>query len=84
MATEKLSLRDPLDNELFNHISYVVSKSLLIIKNEGVDKATLVTIGKLLFRLYNVIGAYNAKRRKLTLDELIALIGDFRNAFGQA
>lgn len=81
LADEKLDLNNKLDNELFQHITYVGNQILLKLKTEGLTSETKVFAGKLLWRLFNVLQAYNAKRREVTLDEVLLIVGDFKKVF---
>jgi len=81
LAASKLDLNNKLDNDLFNHIVYVSNQSLMIAKKEGIDNESLEKIGKMLWRLFMVVQAYNAKRRNASLEEVIRIVGDFRSVF---
>lgn len=81
LADEKLDLTNKLDNDLFNHITYVANQSFLMLKKEGADKSTLEKIGKLNWRLANVLMAYNAKKREPSIDQAIAIITDMKTIF---
>jgi hypothetical protein len=81
MADDKLDLENKLDNELFQHIAYVSNQILLKVKTEGLTSETKVFAGKLLWRLFNVVQAYNAKRREASLEDLLQIVGDFRKVF---
>lgn len=81
LAASKLDLNNKLDNDLFNHIVYVSNQSLMIAKKEGIDNESLEKIGKMLWRLFMVVQAYNAKRRNASLEEVTRIIGDFRSVF---
>lgn len=81
LAASKLDLKNKLDNDLFNHITYVSNQSLMIAKKEGLDRESLEKIGKMLWRLFMVVQAYNAKRRDASLEEVLRIVGDFRTVF---
>lgn len=81
LAAQLLDLRNKLDNDMFNHVSYVANKCLMELKKEGASRETLVTCGKLLWRLFNVTQAYNAKKRDVTLDEIASIVQDFKAVF---
>ena len=82
LADEKLDLKNKLDNDLFNHITYVSNQSLLMLKREGAKKDTVVKVGKLFWRLGNVLMAYNAKKREPSIDQAIGIITDMKSIFG--
>lgn len=79
LADEKLDLSNKLDNDLFNHIAYVSNKCLLLMRDEGVSKDTLVEAGKYLWRLFRVIQAYNHKRREPSLREAVDIVLEFKS-----
>lgn len=81
LADEKLDLTNKLDNDLFNHITYVSNQSLLMLKREGVERESLVKIGKLFWRLGNVLQAYNAKKREPSIEQALAIITDMKGIF---
>ena len=81
LADEKLDLSNKLDNDLFNHITYVSNQSLLLLKREGADKDTFVKIGKLTLRLALVLQAYNAKKREPSIEQALGIIADMRSIF---
>lgn len=82
MADQALDLRKKLDNDLFNHISYVANRCLFILKKEGVDRDSIEKCGKYLWRLFMVTQAYNHKQRDATLDEVIGIVKEFKAVFG--
>lgn len=82
MAAQKLNLRGQLDNDLFNHISYVSNQCLQIAKREGIGNDSLVKMGKMLWRLFRVVQAYNEKQREVTLGRLVDIVEEFKGAFG--
>lgn len=81
MADQVLNLHNKLDNDMFNHVSYVANRCLMELKKEGASKETLVTCGKYLWRLFNVVQAYNHKKRDVTLDELVSIVQEFKSVF---
>ena len=81
LAAQVLNLRNKLDNDMFNHVSYVANRCLMELKKEGASKETLVTCGKYLWRLFNVVQAYNHKKRDVTLDELVSIVQEFKTVF---
>ena len=82
IADDMLDLHNKLDNDMFNHVSYVSNRCLMILKKEGADKESLVKCGKYLWRLYRVTQAYNHKKRDVTLDEIIGIVKEFKAVFG--
>lgn len=82
LASQKFNLRNQLDNDMFNHISYVTNRILMLLKKEGIGKANLVKMGKYLWRLLRVTQAYNHKRRDVTLQEIVNIVLDFKSVFG--
>jgi len=81
LAAQTLNLRNKLDNDMFNHISYVSNRCLMEFKKEGASKETLVICGKYLWRLFNVVQAYNHKKRDVTLDEIVSIVQEFKAVF---
>jgi len=78
LAAQHLDLNTTLDNDLFNHISYVTNRSLILLRDDGVGQNTLVDIGKMLWRLFNVLAAWNEQKREVNLDSLVAIIREFK------
>ena len=66
---------------MFNHITYVSNRILMIAKEEGVSRDSLEKMGKYLWRLFRVLQAYNEKNRGMSLNEIISIVSDFRAAF---
>jgi len=66
---------------MFNHVIYVTNRVLLLAKREGVGKESLVKMGKYIWRLLRVMQAYNAKRRDVTLEEIICIVSEFKEVF---
>lgn len=66
---------------MFNHIVYVSNQILLMTKREGISLVTMEKAGKLLFRLFNVVQAYNAKRRDVTLQGILDVVWEFHSTF---
>jgi hypothetical protein len=81
-ASTKFDLRNKLDNDMFNHIVYVSNQVLMLAKKQGITKESLVGMGKYLWRLFNVVQAYNAKRPDVTLSEIVGIVNEFRSVFG--
>ena len=81
LAAQVLNLRNKLDNDMFNHVSYVANRCLMELKKEGASKETLVICGKYLWRLFNVVQAYNHKKRDVTLNELVSIVQEFKAVF---
>lgn len=82
MAAQKLNLRNELDNDMFNHISYVCNQCLQISKREGLGSDSLVSMGKMLWRLFRVFQAYNEKKCEVTLSRIIGVVEEFKGVFG--
>jgi len=82
LASTKFNLNNQLDNDMFNHTSLITNRILMLAKKEGLEKETLVLMGKYLWRLIVVLQAYNHKRRDVTLKEIISTVCDFKAAFG--
>jgi hypothetical protein len=76
---------DALDREFKEHLVFVFNQVLQNLRKTGLTAQTLETVGKLLFRLYNVFQAYKSKKTKYTLSEwvekLVTLGKEFNNAF---
>ena len=81
LASTKFNLRNKLDNDMFNHIIYVSNRILMLAKRDGIDKKSLEVMGKYIWRLLNVISAYNAKQRDVTLSRIVAIVDDFKSVF---
>lgn len=82
IASMKFDLRNQLDNDMFNHVVYVSNRIFMLAKKQGINKESLVDAGKYLWRLFNVLQAYNAKRRDVTLNEIVGIVSEFRSVFG--
>lgn len=81
LASQKLDLRTKLDNDMFNHITYVSNRILMIAKTEGINSDTLESMGKYLWRLFRVMQAYNHKMRDVSLNEIINIVSEFKTVF---
>jgi hypothetical protein len=81
LADVKLDLTVKLDNDLFQHITYVSNQILIGFRDNGWNEETRIKAGKMLWRLFNVVQAYNAKRRELTLSSVLEIIDDFHKVF---
>ena len=81
LASEKFDLRNQLDNDMFNHVIYVTNQVLLLAKRDGIGEESLTKMGKYIWRLINVIQAYNSKKRDVTLEELANIVLDFKDVF---
>jgi hypothetical protein len=82
LARGRFDLRNKLDNDMFNHVVYVSNQSMMLLKKQGANWTTAEKIGKLFWRLFNVIQAYNSKRRSLTLGEILRIVSEFEAIFG--
>lgn len=82
MAAQKLNLHQKLDNTMFNHISYVTNRCLIILQKDGLGSDELEKVGKYLWRLFRVFQAYNHKKREPTLSEVISIVEEFKEVFG--
>lgn len=49
-----------------------------MLKERGANKAVMIEIGKLGWRLFRVIQAYNAKQKNLTLNGVLAIVKQFK------
>lgn len=81
LASMKFDLRNKLDNDMFNHIVYVSNRILMLAKTQGISRESLEIMGKYLWRLFNVVQAYNAKKRDVTLGEIVGIVSEFRSVF---
>jgi hypothetical protein len=81
LASDKLDLRNQLDNDMFNHVTYVTNRILMMAKKEGVNKDTLTVMGKYLWRLFRVFQAYNTKKREPTLKDIVNIVLEFKSVF---
>lgn len=66
---------------MFNHVSYVTNRVLMLAKKEGVGKEQLEIMGKYLWRLYMVFEAYNHKKKDVTLARVVGIVDEFRTVF---
>lgn len=81
LADEKLDLTNQLDNDMFNHITYVSNRILMLAKTEGVSSDTLTVMGKYVWRLFRVMQAYNEKKREPSLEQLADIVLEFKSVF---
>ena len=81
MASTKLDLSRELDNKMFNHVTFVANRILIMLRDDGVTKETRETAGKYLWRLFRVFQAYNHKRRDVTFSEIIDTVTEFKSVF---
>ncbi|HUS89617.1 MAG TPA: hypothetical protein VMW91_09670 [Desulfosporosinus sp.] len=81
LASEKLDLRRELDNKMFNHVTFVTNRILLMLRDEGATGDVLEKSGKYLWRLFMVFQAYNSKKRDISFSEIIDIVTEFRNVF---
>jgi len=81
LADEQLDLTNQLDNDMFNHITYVSNRIIILAKEEGISKDTLTVMGKYLWRLFMVMQAYNGKKREPSLQQIVNIVLDFKSVF---
>lgn len=81
LASEKFDLKKKLDNDMFNHITYVSNRILMLAKKEGINSDSVEKMGKYLWRLFRVLQAYNHKTRDISLNEIINIVSDFKAVF---
>jgi len=81
LADERLDLRNQLDNDMFNHITYVSNRILMLAKKEGVSSNSLTSMGKYLWRLFMVMQAYNEKKREPSLQQIADIVLEFKAVF---
>lgn len=81
MANQKFDITKKLDRDMFQHVTYVANRSLVVLRDDGLSWKSSEKIGKYLWRLFCVIQAYNAKNRNVTLDSLISIVTDFKSVF---
>lgn len=81
MASTKLDLRRELDNKMFNHVTFVTNRILLMLRDEGATGDVLERSGKYLWRLFRVFQAYNHKKRDVTFSEIIDIVTEFKSVF---
>jgi len=70
-------LKMKLDEEAFQHVIYALNKIMLILREgNGVNKETIVSGGKILFRLSRIIQAYVHKKTKenVSVEEFAKLL----------
>lgn len=82
VSTISLDTSKRLDRELFQHVSYVANRILMIAKKDGISKNTLIEMGKYLWRFIRVLQAYNHKKRSVTLEEIVSIVEEFKSIFG--
>lgn len=80
-ASIKFDLKNQPDNDMFNHIVYISNRILMLAKKQGINEESLEEIGKYLWRLFNVIQAYNSKRRDITIKEIADIVLEFKSVF---
>ena len=81
LASTKLNLENELDNKMFNHITYVTNRILLLLKDDGATADTFEQSGKYLWRLFRVFQAYNSKKSDVTLQEIVNIVSEFQSVF---
>lgn len=81
LASEKFDLTNKLDNDMFNHVTYITNRILIIAKKDGISKDTLTQMGKYLWRLLRVTQAYNHKKRDVSLNEILNIALEFKSVF---
>jgi len=81
LADEKLDLNNKLDNDMFNHITYVSNRIFMLMKKDGIDKASSIKMGKYLWRLFRVLQAYNEKKREPSLARVVNIVVEFKSVF---
>lgn len=81
LAKSKFDLNKKLDNDMFNHVVYVCNQILQMAKRDGISWEMAEKAGKMLWRLYLVIGAYNGKRQDVTLSHILSIVGEFHSTF---
>lgn len=81
VASQKFDVRRKLDRDMFQHVTYVANRSLMILKKDGVGWDSSSRIGKYLWRLVRVTQAYNHKNRDVTLDEIVNIVTEFKSVF---
>ncbi len=67
---------------MFQHVSLVSNRGLMIAKKEGVGKDELTKMGKMLWRLFMVLQAYNHKRKDVSINSVIGIVSEFKSVFG--
>ena len=81
IASEKFDVSNKLDRDMFQHVTFVSNRILMLAKKEGVNRDSIEVMGKYLWRLFRVVQAYNHKRRDITLDEVVQIVTNFRSVF---
>jgi len=81
LADEKLDLTNKLDNDMFNHITFVSNRIFMLAKKDGVSDESLTVMGKYLWRLLRVLQAYNSKKREPSLQQVVDIVLEFKAMF---
>ena len=81
IASEKFDVSNKLDRDMFQHVTYVSNRVLMLAKKEGVNRDSVESMGKYLWRLLRVVQAYNHKRRDVSLDEVVQTVNIFKSVF---
>ena len=76
-----LDRKDELDEKLYQHMKYVISRSLFEIKSKGLNDKSYEAVGKLLFRFYNVLSIYKKQKKGIGLANILNLIEEYVKMF---
>lgn len=60
---ELVNLKDKLGQQYFQHLIYGLNKSLLLLRDKGMDKRNLKVVTSTLFRVYKLTKAYRYRRK---------------------
>ena len=74
VAAHYLDLKDPLQNEFHQHLSYVFNQIVNKIRTGGYTEQTGQEVGKMLWRLYFVYVEYKSKSKVLSQKEWLAAL----------
>ena len=64
------------DRAFREHLVFVFNQTIQNLRKTGWSKKTLKKVGRLLFRLYKVFGAYREKRKKYTPEEWVKKLSE--------
>lgn len=79
---------DELDKAFVDQLQFVFNQSIQALRKTGWTRETLVTVGQMLYRLYQVFQQYKNRKTYLTmaqwLQRLVEIGGEINGAIGTA
>lgn len=64
-----LDTNDPMDKQMYDHLSYVTNQILQNVREHGWTNETFVDIGKILFRVFQVYRKYRNSKTDLSVEQ---------------